>query len=1317
MSNKINLLELILTYHNSLFLLFDLLTDKIQIDEIKDIIKNISCNKNKMTDLYGFTRCSSAYTYLNKILFKNNNSNSNMYDGNFTSDDIINNLNNYNKIEIDITPDHVFILYKLHNVWYMFSSWIKIYNFNIFKINDIHFFITKLCKYFHYNKKDKIYYYFLQKYFMYKISSNNKSLYITKDIRTLNYIINNINKKYNDKYSFIIDDYKGSDSGKHTISFKFDNIDSNDVIINFKTYINNIYNAIYTYVDNNTSQFSNEKKFIKKMINDTNKTNDIDKILSYIFNNTKINSILNNLIPDMHGNDIIHINKYFNILDGLSLLIVEILHIFNVVNDINNKIILKEPEYNDNVYKFNDHLTSKYGNMLVDNIHKNKYYYGFLSGGKYNFFDTSNKTFVVKHKNKKNEIHKYGVLYTNEDNHNDIINIFYNLYDLIGMCYDKKKENCMMNLFDILKKDIYVEYSDKSRVEIMNIIKHHINTSKEYILVMYYDNTPYIFFNRYYTTVDSFMYSPILNDNSNISKYNSFMVMYYKYDKLFFIESDYEYLLDNLFTNIVPFNNNVYIHDDQYTYIYNIKIKIYNINNKMTTDIHTKIRSYIAKYTNILNYNNTNEMFINIYKNKNENKTFSISDFMKLNDIINYKNNYDEISSFYVHKDDINYNPMLDKSHNNIFDLKEIYLKFRSFNINFEKYLSKIYGDLYKEKNITKDIIIHNEKYITNSKLNEICTKTYIKLLYKEHNEKINFLLYTYCLIKKLLNSKIKTNKYTFDEDEYSNDDYVFLFKGGMALNILYYDSILKYNNSNFKNILLESFSESDYDFSIYINKTSHKFNTTDKIVKFKLKLYIILNMIKNKLNLNFIKNKLDYNELLYNIKYKFDTYYLIYKKNDEIVKDIVKYGEKYSTENYNNIFSKGIYSYYDPSIYYLYTDKNDNILDYDKYHLNMKKMNDIYICANNNDDDIVFTNNLFDNYYYLTFNHSLFFNEKTNFDLYRIKLNINIDDILIKTKYTDSSIINYTNNENIFSEVLDISIFEQHHVDNFKNKYNVYNYDSLLNDKYIGVDLYSQNNFDNNYPDNINDNISDNINDNDNDNINDISMEFISSNKNVDINIISDIYTVDDIFKILFQYIFPWINSKYNKRSFRLFYIIHEKYITAFNDILAYINYNNNNKNIEYIGNDKQSFNSFFDIFSGIKIADQIKNETDISNNIINILTLFNCINNIDVNNLYIYISMAHIFKNIFGEHIFKHIFPDIVIYDQKHTNVNNFEHNIDHIDKFLEINNDENFVDYKNNHSIFFQNIKSFLDNISHICNSISNLNYNNNEKKLNN
>jgi hypothetical protein len=1345
MATEINLLELILTYHNSLFLFLDILsTDKIHDSEFNDIFKNISCNKNKMTDLYGFTRCYSACKYLNNLLFKNNNAQKKYayLENNIIYNNIIKDMHNnaYNKVEIVINPDHIFLLYKINGEWYMFSSWIQIYNFNIFKINDIDFFIKKICKYFNDNDKDEDYYNFLQKYFMYKIVNNNNSIYITKDIRTINYKINNINMPdFLKDYSFIIDDYMGT-QGKHTIKISLNYISNNDVISNFKKIINNIYNDANNNNDNNI-KYNNETKFIKKMI--TNTTNDADVFISYIFRTKQIDDMLTILLKLKNKRD----KEYFGILDGLSLMIDEILYIYDIVNSVHHKLILKNPMYNKDTYQFNNKLILKYGNMLVDNIHKNKYYYGFLTGGEYTFYNSNINSFLIKFKNDnlKREIYSDYVLHDDKliSSKNDIIKIFYNLYNLIGTCYDKNNKKCMDEILNILKnsKDLGIKYSGYTYDKIMQIINQYNDIDSEHIIIIYYNDTPYIYFNRFYT-INHYN----IRDNKH---YNTHMIMYYKYDKLFFIEADYEYILDSIFTNYIPFNNNVYIYTEKNIDIQNnINIVVHKINKGLTVNIHKNIRSYIEKYTNKINYNNSNELFVNIYKKKNENRTFSLSDFIKLNDIINYKKNYDDVDDFYTIKKDFNYNPMLDEQQHSVFDLKNIYLSFRLYNNTFGFFLSKIYEDLHIKKQINNDILIQREKYITHKNLNDICTNVYINLLYKEYNEKITFLLYTYCLIKKLLKSEMKTTHYTYKEEKYNDNDYVFIFKGGMALNILYYENILKYKNEKIKNKLLDFFGESDFDFSIYINTKSNKFNNQDKIAKFKLKLYIILNMIKNKLNLNFIKNKLDYNKLLYNIKYRFDTFYcqkkfnvksndsILYEKNVDLNKKYIENNDIYSVDGYKSIFSQKIFSDYNINEYRTYIGRDGMVPHFDNYNIRIKNSNDVYIFAKNN-ENIKFKNNIFDNKYYLTFNHSLYFDDKNNFDLYRIKLGIVIDSITSKINYVDNNNAHLNlaekTTEKMYSEVLDISVIDIPFDDNFKNNYIVYDNNELLDNEHIGVDLYNSENFDgddydvydyidtnflnknflnddydvhkyiSNDPLNQNkkyqfkkyggDN-NDNDDNNNDDNINDISMDIISTYKNEEIHIISNIYVINDIIDMLFKHIFPWTKLKYNKRLYRLIYIIYKKYNETFKNILYNINfknkYNDINITIKNIDNNKQNIKSFYDIFDNMIIVEKINNDNDIFLYMTNIYELFKFINNI--NDINVYITIGCIFKNKYGDDLFKEIFPDIV--DCKIYGIND------------NVYNNEQFNDYKTNHSKFFRNIKNLLDTINNIFNEINSL-----------
>jgi hypothetical protein len=166
--NTYNILDLMLLYHNDVYALSLLLDEyhlacdnKLAIYDLerKTFTSASSLYSKASTNSYGETRCATSVSlYINNI-FKyadytpvEDKKYDSYIENQLTPNDKKNNRDRYihdmqifilrnNFIKLNIEPDHICCLYKINGSWYLMSSWIYLYRFNIMKINSIREFL------------------------------------------------------------------------------------------------------------------------------------------------------------------------------------------------------------------------------------------------------------------------------------------------------------------------------------------------------------------------------------------------------------------------------------------------------------------------------------------------------------------------------------------------------------------------------------------------------------------------------------------------------------------------------------------------------------------------------------------------------------------------------------------------------------------------------------------------------------------------------------------------------------------------------------------------------------------------------------------------------------------------------------------------------------------------------------------------------------------------------------------------------------------------------------------------------------------------
>ena len=806
----INILEIILSFHKTLYDLI-LLNDNGDTTgkfECRDCIESAGIENKVCMNKHGTTRCfSTTNLFLDTILFeKKAVIKSRIYNN---SDKIVLDLTTHipdiiiqsDLIKINIRPDHVFYLYKIKSEWYLLSSWIYLYNFNILKIEDITDFLSLLNMFFYMNNKKNIdskYQDFLQKYFMYKYSIAHNSIFITKDIKTLFYSLNNIIDD-----NFIQTDYYGNCSlsnCNHQLVVTCYKMEEKDVISTFIEYFKLYYN-IYFEIPIDNIKSSEE---IDKMADTFNlmKKYFLNKIY-YNYDNAIYNIIFK--IDDKYKLKYSSSNNklnYNNIIEKYSVVLENFYYLFNMIFDSSNTLILKEPSQSINDMNDMNTIIIHYGEKLVKLIDDTKDKYGFITGGSYNLNKFKPDIKVTQNLQNPN-------------------NLYFNNYNLINKSITKTiiSTNSNFKYTGEYRYDSFYKFC-QNKENITKILKTQN-------IIISIDTRTYV----------------ITKSHINIKEpdTNVILILCEVDNKLIETVSNLDYMCDNIFTCYKLYNTNLYI--TNYNKTQDDKIKVgyidnnYNEYEKIKGQITAKITSLTGSNTYDSNNNTNFKFLIDIYSYKHKNALgIDNDDILTINNLLTYfkfyaKKSYENKQYLYI--------PYLDNEFVYNILIKKIYINFVQFNYNYNKYIIEmgkmllIKSVLIKENQTNKNIAI-NGYTITNKKLNTFATNGVTNVLFNINSYSIFILL----LYKTITN-------YLSDYKE--NTDYIIVFNGCIILNILIKLNYQKYNNLSNIGIMVDN--TNNFGLNIYINK--NKIRASDEINKLKIRIYECMSLIKNKLNFN----------------------------------------------------------------------------------------------------------------------------------------------------------------------------------------------------------------------------------------------------------------------------------------------------------------------------------------------------------------------------------------------------------------------------------------------------------------------------------
>jgi len=226
----VNINDFLLEHYDTLLYLYlkrSKNIDKTRMGEYNDYLHSLLGRNTVCSNVYGKTRCSTAVEIVKYVYGAKNPSNTvtinpSITDCDDTGDELLKLFHKHNLVKVDIDPDHVFYILKGNDgKYYLISSWIYLYKFNIVKINDIDSFLDNYITYFCKINRDIVamsdidyntYYQFITKYFIYKVDVRYSSLYISNNIDNISDMLQN--------YNFIYKDFYGIDNDGNLVGHK-----------------------------------------------------------------------------------------------------------------------------------------------------------------------------------------------------------------------------------------------------------------------------------------------------------------------------------------------------------------------------------------------------------------------------------------------------------------------------------------------------------------------------------------------------------------------------------------------------------------------------------------------------------------------------------------------------------------------------------------------------------------------------------------------------------------------------------------------------------------------------------------------------------------------------------------------------------------------------------------------------------------------------------------------------------------------------------------------------------------------------------------
>lgn len=587
--NSINIVRFILEYTNALLFLYLEKQQSISnnhTSEIIDYINNLTGESYVCTNYYGNTRCYTTTELINLIFGVaepfakiNNKTTHNI----FTA--IYMNSVAADLIKISITPDHIFyILHTPTDEWYLISSWIYLYNLNIIKINFQKFltdFVNLFCNNInkHHSIKDdnfvKLYNDFLSKYFIYKTSVFNNSLYTSNNIISVREILKSLG--IND---FIKSDYIGLDrthNGYHDVDISFYKVNFSD--------ISHLKSSLLSNVIKHSIKSYNTYKYTGNYRNDMRNI-----IIDWLKKNNIIADKINNITDQKMKID------FNNHIEILALSILELIDFADNGNSItyNNLENIDYP-YSGKQYMITKIYAKKILN-LVNNVLGKKYASNMI-GGVFDISKITNDFIPDLNINNLNPYFEYIFKYWL------FISRSRSLYDLLIDQRNKlpiySTRHCyVQNIIDIIQQDMNNNIQDN----VYQIIYSQNNKPKISYIVLQtylYTNSP--------THVTPPRIVPIFFDNEEEFTGNK-----NGFNRLIMTEFELPNLINLLSSSYILFGNTFYREDDKNIIIqeFNVYKKIDNI--IISHDIIKEILNYFQTYMNTIVYNNSS-----ILKNSN----------------------------------------------------------------------------------------------------------------------------------------------------------------------------------------------------------------------------------------------------------------------------------------------------------------------------------------------------------------------------------------------------------------------------------------------------------------------------------------------------------------------------------------------------------------------------------------------------------------------------------------------------------------------------------------------------------------------------
>ena len=697
-----NIFEIVLLYHKTLFNLSILdqgLTQETH-DSTDCILSPIS-NINIYTNLWGTTRCKTTTDiFLDGFLFKDKQLITSIVPPPAGESGDVNQYlqmvtEECNLIYINIVPDHMFYLYKITTDWVLLSSWMYFYNFTILQIKNISTFINSLYTYFGANDKSNVHEYqlFLQKYFFYKFSFNKDSIFITNNINTLYYFLNNSN--HADSFAY---DYNGPHTIKQFISYKLPHEALIDTFKKqIKTYYTFYFKATPTVVVNDTPPGAFQPA-MKNYLDDAEYDTAIENISIKLQKYLQSTSVNQQNIP--------------RIIEHYSITLQQLSYLYNKISLKETfTVSLPSTTKTNSVNEIND-IIIHYGNKIKKIIEST-----FLTGGGY--------VSMVNLVNDRN----VGRI---TNNNNDVNNLYFNNHNLINPFI----QTDFICKFTTVEELIKYTQAEQFKEILSKGLTIQINTPTS---------------TRTYQISEKriILDWPIYNQKPVGYRYDTILISYKIDGLLIEIETTRNFIAHSLFTCYSLYNKNLYISDYSGEIV---SISVYKTNNiDYIAQVPLSITNILNHPTTYNTYKNA-IYFINCYLDRlRDKKKLTSEDIITINNQLTYLNIY--LPKIFSNDGNL-YVPYLDNKADDVL-IKSIYTAFNEYNDNYAKYIADLTEKIATPCPI-KTLII-DEKNIPIMTLNNIATAGFglaICAGIDDIEAKTNFLLVIYKNVIEFLTSK-----------------------------------------------------------------------------------------------------------------------------------------------------------------------------------------------------------------------------------------------------------------------------------------------------------------------------------------------------------------------------------------------------------------------------------------------------------------------------------------------------------------------------------------------------------------------------------